>query len=152
MKSSDNKTGDPEGNRTPVTAVKGRCLDRLTTGPRRRKLRYTPALAVHQSPSSASLLLLSTQNLFCVVLKPIYSQTTLYSGFGCSPKSFVRFVAPPLNTKLVLCCLKTYLLANYAILRLWLFTKVLRPLRCSSKNKSRGQELKLKKNETSRNP
>ena len=25
--------GDPEENRTPVTAVKGRCLDRLTTGP-----------------------------------------------------------------------------------------------------------------------
>ena len=27
------KNGDPEENRTPVTAVKGRCLDRLTTGP-----------------------------------------------------------------------------------------------------------------------
>ena len=25
--------GDPWGNRTPVTAVKGRCLDRLTNGP-----------------------------------------------------------------------------------------------------------------------
>ena len=25
--------GDPDGNRTRVTAVKGRCLDRLTTGP-----------------------------------------------------------------------------------------------------------------------
>ena len=24
---------DPWGNRTPVTAVKGRCLDRLTNGP-----------------------------------------------------------------------------------------------------------------------
>ena len=26
--------GDPTGNRTPVTAVKGRCLDRLTMGPK----------------------------------------------------------------------------------------------------------------------
>ena len=25
--------GDPDGNRTRVTAVKGRCLSRLTTGP-----------------------------------------------------------------------------------------------------------------------
>ena len=25
--------GDPDENRTRVTAVKGRCLDRLTTGP-----------------------------------------------------------------------------------------------------------------------
>ena len=25
--------GDPRENRTPVTAVKGRCLDRLTMGP-----------------------------------------------------------------------------------------------------------------------
>ena len=25
--------GDPRGNRTPVTAVKGRCLDRLTNEP-----------------------------------------------------------------------------------------------------------------------
>ena len=25
--------GDPDGNRTRVTAVKGRCLNRLTTGP-----------------------------------------------------------------------------------------------------------------------
>ena len=27
------KGGDPDGNRTRVTAVKGRCLNRLTTGP-----------------------------------------------------------------------------------------------------------------------
>ena len=27
------ENGDPEGNRTPVIAVKGRCLDLLTTGP-----------------------------------------------------------------------------------------------------------------------
>ncbi len=26
---------DPRGNRTPVTAVKGRCLNRLTIGPER---------------------------------------------------------------------------------------------------------------------
>ena len=26
--------GDPEGNRTPVTAVKGPCLNLLTTGPK----------------------------------------------------------------------------------------------------------------------
>ena len=26
--------GDPTGNRTPVTAVKGRCLARLTMGPK----------------------------------------------------------------------------------------------------------------------
>ena len=26
--------GDPRGNRTPVTAVKGRCLNRLTKGPK----------------------------------------------------------------------------------------------------------------------
>ncbi len=26
-------TGDPTGNRTRVTAVKGRCLNRLTMGP-----------------------------------------------------------------------------------------------------------------------
>ena len=26
-------SGDPWGNRTPVTAVKGRCLNRLTNGP-----------------------------------------------------------------------------------------------------------------------
>ena len=26
-------SGDPDGNRTRVTAVKGRCLNRLTTGP-----------------------------------------------------------------------------------------------------------------------
>ena len=30
---SDICFGDPEGNRTPDTAVKGRCLNRLTTGP-----------------------------------------------------------------------------------------------------------------------
>lgn len=30
---SEKMIGDPEENRTPVTAVKGRCLDRLTTGP-----------------------------------------------------------------------------------------------------------------------
>lgn len=28
-------TGDPTGNRTRVTAVKGRCLDRLTIGPKK---------------------------------------------------------------------------------------------------------------------
>ena len=28
-----NKFGDPWGNRTPDTAVKGRCLNRLTNGP-----------------------------------------------------------------------------------------------------------------------
>ena len=28
------RNGDPWENRTPVTAVKGRCLDRLTNGPR----------------------------------------------------------------------------------------------------------------------
>ena len=40
--------GDPDGNRTHVSAVKGRCLDRLTTGPennlvshRRLELRTT---------------------------------------------------------------------------------------------------------------
>ena len=32
---------DPDGNRTRVTAVKGRCLNRLTTGPRQHKLRYS---------------------------------------------------------------------------------------------------------------
>ena len=31
--SKKKKNGDPEGNRTPVIAVKGRCLDLLTTGP-----------------------------------------------------------------------------------------------------------------------
>ena len=30
--------GDPDGNRTRVTAVKGRCLNRLTTGPQMRPL------------------------------------------------------------------------------------------------------------------
>ena len=28
--------GDPDGNRTRVTAVKGRCLNRLTNGPEKR--------------------------------------------------------------------------------------------------------------------
>ena len=31
--SNDVVVGSPEGNRTPDTAVKGRCLNRLTTGP-----------------------------------------------------------------------------------------------------------------------
>ena len=31
--SSDIVVGSPEGNRTPDTAVKGRCLNLLTTGP-----------------------------------------------------------------------------------------------------------------------
>ena len=30
---SPNKFGDPWGNRTPVTGVRGRCLNRLTNGP-----------------------------------------------------------------------------------------------------------------------
>ena len=30
------KGGDPDGTRTRVTAVKGRCLNRLTTGPLNR--------------------------------------------------------------------------------------------------------------------
>ena len=30
--------GDPDENRTRVTAVKGRCLNRLTTGPYARQL------------------------------------------------------------------------------------------------------------------
>ena len=30
---STSYSGDPDENRTRVTAVKGRCLDRLTTGP-----------------------------------------------------------------------------------------------------------------------
>ena len=30
---NDRSFGDPDENRTRVTAVKGRCLDRLTTGP-----------------------------------------------------------------------------------------------------------------------
>ena len=33
--------GDPTGNRTPVTAVKGRCLDRLTMGPKIKRQRPT---------------------------------------------------------------------------------------------------------------
>ena len=33
LKNHDKENGDPEGNRTPVIAVKGRCLDLLTTGP-----------------------------------------------------------------------------------------------------------------------
>ena len=36
--------GDPDGNRTRVTAVKGRCLNRLTTGPYIRDL-FSPLVA-----------------------------------------------------------------------------------------------------------
>ena len=32
-RNSSRRCGDPDGNRTRVTAVKGRCLNRLTTGP-----------------------------------------------------------------------------------------------------------------------
>ena len=32
-RNSSRRSGDPDGNRTRVTAVKGRCLNRLTTGP-----------------------------------------------------------------------------------------------------------------------
>ena len=39
--------GDPTGNRTPVTAVKGRCLDRLTIGPKKPATSYFP----RQSPA-----------------------------------------------------------------------------------------------------
>ena len=34
--------GDPKENRTPVTAVKGRCLNRLTMGPARELLSHMP--------------------------------------------------------------------------------------------------------------
>ena len=33
LPTSRRRNGDPRGNRTPVTAVKGRCLSRLTIGP-----------------------------------------------------------------------------------------------------------------------
>ena len=39
--------GDPTGNRTRVTAVKGRCLDRLTMGPKNPATSYFP----RQSPT-----------------------------------------------------------------------------------------------------
>ena len=34
---SHSDCGDPYGNRTHVTAVKGRCLNRLTNGPKLRR-------------------------------------------------------------------------------------------------------------------
>ena len=34
------KIGDPDGNRTRVTALKGPCLNRLTTGPLKLKILY----------------------------------------------------------------------------------------------------------------
>ena len=37
--------GDPDGNRTRVTAVKGRCLSRLTTGPKLRQLCFVAVVA-----------------------------------------------------------------------------------------------------------
>ena len=36
------KGGDPDGNRTRVTAVKGRCLNRLTTGPDKGESEHPP--------------------------------------------------------------------------------------------------------------
>ena len=40
------KGGDPDGNRTRVTAVKGRCLSRLTIGPQLLLLLEEPVVAV----------------------------------------------------------------------------------------------------------
>jgi hypothetical protein len=39
--------GDPYGTRTHVTAVKGRCLNHLTNGPRRKRVENAPN-ALHQ--------------------------------------------------------------------------------------------------------
>ena len=53
--------GDPTGNRTPVTAVKGRCLDRLTMGPSKIK-RQRPTFPGGLPPS-----IISAKELnFCV--------------------------------------------------------------------------------------
>ena len=41
--------GAEDRNRTPVTAVKGRCLDRLTNGPQRGYVLLSQAVA-HQVP------------------------------------------------------------------------------------------------------
>lgn len=38
---SDSSTGDPWGNRTPVSAVRGRCLSRLTNGPHTSMKKYS---------------------------------------------------------------------------------------------------------------
>ena len=43
--------GDPWGNRTPVIAVKGRCLDRLTNGPLLRNIKWWAHLGSNQGPA-----------------------------------------------------------------------------------------------------
>ena len=40
------KLNDPKGIRTPVTAVKGRCLNRLTMGPRSL---FVPEAHIHET-------------------------------------------------------------------------------------------------------
>ena len=44
--------GDPTGNRTPVTAVKGRCLDRLTMEPYKTGNVLLSQAASHQVSSA----------------------------------------------------------------------------------------------------
>ena len=47
--------GDPTGNRTRVTAVKGRCLDRLTIGPCIKRQLLSQLLPVQNRQHAASL-------------------------------------------------------------------------------------------------
>ncbi len=49
---------DPDGNRTRVTAVKGRCLNRLTTGPycfRRENITQRQTIYYHKQAAFASI-------------------------------------------------------------------------------------------------
>ncbi len=45
------RIGDPWGNRTPVIAVKGRCLDRLTNGPKLFTIKWWAHLGSNQGPA-----------------------------------------------------------------------------------------------------
>ena len=96
---------DSNGNRTRVTAVKGRCLNRLTMEPRRRILRFRSNLATSVF-AIASLLLLSKKRnsvfLFCpgdnLVSRP--RSLTLYVASSNSP-SWARTNNPAVNSRVL---------------------------------------------------
>ena len=85
-------SGDPWENRTPVTAVKGRCLNRLTNGPMVAGIGFEPmtyrvwtGCSSQLSYPAATWILYHT---FLGLSRPFFKKSVFFSNFFCVFGSF----------------------------------------------------------------
>ena len=94
------KNGDSTGNRTPVTAVKGRCLDRLTMEPHKLRNRQRPAFPGSLPPS-----IIGAEELnFCVRDGNRCVLSAIATGFVCIELNLKFRITVSSKLK----CLKTF--------------------------------------------